>query len=193
MTFDEAYYENDLPRADHSHYLKRAEWILANYGGKRVIELGCGFGQVIKHLRDNGVIAWGVDGSAYAVANTYATGYVFEINAAEHSDIKLQDFVVSWNFLDSLLDEAEAEAVVDRINKSRTNYHVLCMDDGSLDAEAFKAKGYFIKPVEYWLALVDDDVILIDYFSRVAYNFTDQGQLDIPLSWKFKCESVNRV
>ena len=180
MVFDQAYYENDLVKAEHPHFAQRATWIVDNYAGKRVIELGCGFGYVIKSLRELAIIAWGVDGSQYAIDNTEATGFVFHVDAKD-SDLKKQDFCVSWNFLDCLADEAEAELIMDKINGCDTNFHVLCTDNGDNDSQNYINNGYFIKPMSYWLNLADNDVILVDYHTRDVYN--NSGAINIPLSW----------
>jgi len=179
MIFNEAYFTSDLPKADHPHFVTRAQWIIDNYAGKRVIELGCGFGHVIKALRGLGIVAWGVESSQYAVDNTEATGFVFPISAGD-SDLKRLDFCVSWNFLDCLADEAEAEYVIAKINVCTSNYHVLCMDNGRPEVQNYIDKGYFIKPASYWLGLVDSDVVLVDYHTGTVYN---SGSINIPLSW----------
>jgi len=180
LTFDEAYYLSDLQKVGHPHYAARAQWVIDNYAGKRVIELGCGFGQVIKSLRDVGIVAWGVDASQYAIDNTDAPGFVFHVTAGD-SDLKRQDFCVSWNFLDCLNNEAEAELICDKLNGCTTNFHVLCTDDGSPDAANYIANGYFIKPMSYWLNLVDSDVILINYHTGDVFN--GDGPINIPLNW----------
>jgi len=187
VTFDEAYYISDLQKSDHPHYSTRADWIIANYGGKRVIELGCGFGQVIKALRDFGVVAWGVDISQHVIDNTDASGFVFLASAqAYKNQLKKQDFIISWNFLDCLADEAEAILVADALETADINYHVVCIDDGTTQAQEYKDKGYFIKTAQYWLDLLPSDAVLIEYHSRIVHNHV--GELLLPLNWGFISE-----
>jgi SAM-dependent methyltransferase len=184
VIFDEAYYVSDLPKGDYPHYTDRATWIQANYGGKRVIELGCGFGHVIKALRDSGIVAWGVDLSQHAFDNTVAPGFIFLSSAQDYKNqLRNQDFVISWNFLDCMTDEAEAELVGDALARPTTQYHVICVDDGSQQAQDYKDRGYFIMPVSYWLNLLRSDAVIVEYHSRIVHNHT--GELLMPLSWAF--------
>jgi SAM-dependent methyltransferase len=180
MVFNQAYYENDLPKADHLHFQARADWIIANHGGKRVLDIGCGFGAVVAKLRAASIVAWGMDGSQYAVDNTYAPGFVFHTSAQNSgNEIKNQDFVVSWNFLDCLASEAEATAVVAKLDNASTNYHVICMDNGDNQSQRYKDQGYFIKSLTYWQALMPG-MVIIDYHTQNVYGATD---VFIPLSW----------
>lgn len=42
--------------------------ILGFLSGKKFMEIGCGYGYIIKWLRDNGIEAYGIDVSAYAIS-----------------------------------------------------------------------------------------------------------------------------
>src|ERR1039457_1971165 len=76
ILFDAAYYLTgcgDTPYARTDELLRFfggvADEIVRSLRPSRVFDAGCAFGMLVESLRDRGVEAWGVDISAYAIAN----------------------------------------------------------------------------------------------------------------------------
>lgn len=164
------------PKQQSLHHEKRAAWIKKRCRERRVIDFGCSYGYLVKILFEKGVNVFGVDENKYALDNSVIPDRVFS-----HLPIEPEDFLVSWNVLDAVADQATAEQVASMFGIADRSYHVLCTDDGRPEAENFKKDGFFIKPIEWWLERVDDHVVLVDYFSGKPYN--TNKELKMPLSW----------
>ena len=73
--FDAHYFEHGCGRPyrrdDHwlAHFARIADRIVAGIAPARVLDAGCAIGLLVEALRDRGVEAWGVDVSAWAIAN----------------------------------------------------------------------------------------------------------------------------
>jgi ubiquinone/menaquinone biosynthesis C-methylase UbiE len=81
--------------------------------GDRVLEVGCGRGHLVKHLRAEGVAAVGVDLNPAAVAHAVTPGVSrMDATALEHPDEEF-DAVVSMHAIEHIpdLDRALAEMV----------------------------------------------------------------------------------
>lgn len=177
LQFDERFFTEEIKDKDYPHYLKRAEWI-ANYINPNSIVyiLGCGFGYLVKYLRNLGVNAIGIEIADYAFQNK-------KDDSILHSDVVDIDYsnahyLFSWNLLDCLNDQKAVE-VANHINKfSAQQIHIICT------SEHYIEQGYFIKPMSYWEGLFPD-AILIEYETRKVSN---SGTLKIPLSWDLVSE-----
>jgi len=66
----------DPPYGDHEpwrgHFRRLAAWLVAQCRPATVLDVGCGWGLLVAALRDQGVDAYGIDVSAYAVAQVRA-------------------------------------------------------------------------------------------------------------------------
>lgn len=172
LQFDEKFFTEDIKDVDYPHYLKRAEWI-ANYINPNSIVyiLGCGFGYLVKYLKNLGINAIGVELADYAYN-------IKKDDSILHADIinvdySNADYLFSWNVLDCLTEQ-KAIDVANQLNRfSAQQIHIICTD------EIFIAQKYFIKPMSYWQNLFPN-AILIEYETRKVFNSLS---LKIPLSW----------
>ena len=55
------------PFQDYPHFAERAEYLSQHYRPGSVLIVGAAYGFTVKHCRDNGVEAWGMDASAWAL------------------------------------------------------------------------------------------------------------------------------
>jgi SAM-dependent methyltransferase len=77
MQFDEAYYDHIWGTIHRHDYTEdSANYLIAQYGVCRILDVGCGCGFLVKTLREKGCDAYGIDISDYALANTCASGFV---------------------------------------------------------------------------------------------------------------------
>jgi hypothetical protein len=169
-------YANTYKKADHPHFKDRADWVHSLHGTKPVKVLGCGYGRTVWWLNEMGVEVSGLEKAPYALKNSYIPDRVFKT-----LKIAKGDFVVSWNLLDAVSSEANALKLIAMINKADKSYHVICTDDGRPEAANFKADGYFIRHIDWWLERVAKHVVIVDYFSKKPYN--TRKKLKMPLSW----------
>jgi len=71
--YDESYYEKQLGQDYHDREIwlpsfeRFANRIVRDFSPKTVLDVGCAFGYAVKYLRAQGVDAWGIDTSAYAI------------------------------------------------------------------------------------------------------------------------------
>ncbi len=173
LQFDEKFFTEDIKDVDYPHYLKRAEWI-ANYINPNSIVyiLGCGFGYLIKHLRELGINAIGIEVGEYAYDRKKDDSIIYD--DIVNIDYSNAHYLFSWNVLDCL-NEQKAVEVANHLNKfSAQQIHIICT------GEHFIEQGYFIKPMSYWEGLFPN-TILIEYETRKVFN---SSSLKIPLSWE---------
>ncbi len=164
MNFDADYYVNEIRGAeDYPHFQARAKWILTQISsGQKVYILGCGFGWTVKHLRELGVEAYGIESSTYAYSQRVSEYVLF--SSAETYEYPDDCAVFSWNMLDCL-DYSEAYDLSLALKDIDVQQHITCCS-GDYD-------GYFIQPKSYWDSMFEG---VIDYEDRTT-------TLGIPLSW----------
>ena len=115
LEFNERYFTEDIKDRDYPHYLKRAEWIVNYINPNSIVYvLGCGFGYLVKHLKDLGVNVIGVEIADYAFQNKKSDSIL-------HSDVldidySNADYLFSWNLLDCL-NEQKAVEIANHLNK----------------------------------------------------------------------------
>ena len=177
LKFDERFFTEEIRDEDFPHYLERAKWI-DNYITKDSIVyiLGCGFGYLVKYLRDLGVNAFGVEIAEYAY-NLKKDDLII------HEDIVNVDYlnahyIFSWNMLDCL-NETKAVEIANHLNQfSAQQIHIVCcLEDKT--AHKFINQGYFIKSIQYWQNLMPN-AIFVEYGTEKVYG---TESLKIPLSW----------
>ena len=129
-----------------------ARWLTATYflHGEKVLEIGCAKGFVVKSLRDEGVDAWGIDVSPYAIgacepeavpyltvgdARTYLTNY-------HRNEF---DYVISLRFMECLT-EGEQTTVIDQCDRVAKKNQIHVVD------EAPNSSFYIVKPLSQWAA-----------------------------------------
>ena len=141
-----------------------------------MIEFGCGYGYVVKHLTQMGVDVYGVDKDPYPLINSVAPKRVMSFLQPRKID-----FVVSWNLLDAVQDESTAKKLVDILGKASQSYHVLCTDLEDNQSDRYSEEGFFIRPIGWWLDIFDSHVVVVDFHTGKVYN--RKRSLKIPLCW----------
>ncbi len=72
--YDKSYYDEHLGNNYHDEekwlplFERFADHIVTDFAPKRVLDIGCAFGYMVKYLRERGVEAWGIDTSSYAIS-----------------------------------------------------------------------------------------------------------------------------
>lgn len=89
--YHEGYHENEL------HELQ-AQLLVDKFSlaGKRVLDLGAGYGYLVKHLRELGVDAYGFDISQFAIDHSPVKEFLTQ------GDLRTADFGENWDFIFSL-------------------------------------------------------------------------------------------
>ncbi|MEE9438981.1 MAG: hypothetical protein V3V14_08285 [Saprospiraceae bacterium] len=177
LEFDERFFTEEIRDEDFPHYLERAKWI-DNYiePDSIVYILGCGFGYLVKHLRDLGVNTFGVDIGDYANQNK-KSDYIFKECVAT-INLTNADYIFSWNMLDCL-DETIAPKIATNLNKhSVPQIHIVCCLEDVKSAQSFLEQGYFIKSIQYWQNLMPN-AMFVEYNTEKVYGV---DSLKIPLS-----------
>lgn len=175
LEFNERFFTEEIRDEDFPHYLKRAKWI-ANYikPNSIVYILGCGFGYLIKHLRELEINAIGIEVGEYA----YNRRKDDSIICADIVDIDYSNahYLFSWNVLDCLNEEKAVE-IANHLNKfSAQQIHIVCcLEDKT--AHKFIDQNYFIKSVAYWQNLMPK-AIFVEYGTEKVYGI---DSLKIPL------------
>ena len=177
MEFDERFFTEEIRDEDFPHYLKRAKWIVDYINPNSIVYiLGCGFGYTVKHLRDLGVNAIGIEVGEYAYNLKKDDSIIYD--DIVNIDYSNADYLLSWNLLDCL-NETKATEIANHLNGfSAQQIHIVCcLEDNT--AHKFINQGYFIKTVEYWQNLMPN-AIIVEYGTEKVYGI---DSLKIPLSW----------
>lgn len=105
------YEDSDLQRIYNKEYFegrgleqkwtRRAKFIVEKFQPKKTLDIGCSWGQLVYHLNENGVDAFGIDGSdaALAEANKSIKDKVHKVNLNTDSfpfDDKTFDFITGF-------------------------------------------------------------------------------------------------
>lgn len=113
------YYEEIGCSEDNSYYFNLARTIAESFTG-RLLDVGCGLGWLVKHLRKRGVDAWGIDDSKYAIEHSVASEYCICGDAR-----RLQDFFPATFDIIVMKDVAQALELHDLIEVFR-KIHIGC-------------------------------------------------------------------
>ena len=177
LQFDERFFTEEIRDEDFPHNKKRAEWIVNYINPDSIVYiLGCGFGYLVKHLRDLGVNAIGIEIAEYAYNLKKDDSIVHE--SIENIDYSNAHYIFSWNVLDCL-NEQNVMNIASHLNKfSAQQIHIVCcLEDKT--AHKYVNQGYFIKSVSYWQNLMPN-AIFVEYGTEKVYG---TESLKIPLSW----------
>lgn len=92
----------------------------------RVLDIGCAKGFLVKHLRDNGVEAWGIDISPYAIESSPVKEYLV---CGEVTDLPFEDnyfdVVTSHDVFEHISKEDTPKAIKECLRVGRKQYHVI--------------------------------------------------------------------
>ncbi len=126
----ERFYRGRGPNSTGEHFRDIAKTLFDKYqlNGKKVLEIGCAKGFLVKDLRDFGADAYGIDISQYAIDScepevapylTVADARTFLANYVDNEF----DFVFSLRFFECLTDD-ELEGVILELNRiAKVQYH----------------------------------------------------------------------
>jgi len=126
----ERWYRNQGANSQGEHFRDIAKILFDKYqlNGKKVLEIGCAKGFVVKDLRDFGADAYGIDVSQYAIDNAEAgmSQFLTVADARTHlSSYKTNEFdlVFSLRFFECLTD-AELDVLIPELNRiARQQFH----------------------------------------------------------------------
>jgi len=204
MEFNEAYFNNGDTGyddyKDYPHFLERAQWIRDFYNlnkfKKNILIAGCAYGFTVKHLQS----FVGFDDNTFGVESSFYCQSIQDPTIVNLSDYDLNnsswvipnffDMICSWNVLDCLASETDAETIVGLMNTSKAlQIHIICCTEDIKNAQNYIGDGYFIKPLSYWQNLITvDGSIIVEYETRNVYvldgsTWVLTTALNIPLSW----------
>lgn len=121
-------YEDD-PKFEH-----RADEVIRLLDEKRtkklkVLEIGCAKGFLVKHLRDNGVEAWGIDVSDYAISQAPENikDFVQVWDATEPLPFKDNEFdaVISYEVLEHIEESASLALLAECRRVGKDQIHMI--------------------------------------------------------------------
>ncbi len=131
---------------------------------KKILDVGCGKGFMVKYLRDRGHDVWGIDLSKYAIDNCHSDvkDYVFRGDICNTKRFKKNEFdmVMSWGVL-ALVDHTKLEKAIKKISWLAKNYLILkLMVEGSriakkIEPDCYDGSPIYLKPSHYWIQLIE--------------------------------------
>lgn len=89
-SFYDREYFNDGTKSNYGPYgpgdwsRRLADMIMLHLEPKSVLDVGCAYGFIVKHLRDDGIPAWGFDISEYAISQSVIPEQTW-VGTAEHA------------------------------------------------------------------------------------------------------------
>lgn len=182
VNFDTDYFNKEgySNYQNYPHFKQRATWVKNNLTGT-LLEIGCAYGYLLHELTLQGVECYGIDSSPY-VETKVDSELLAKYEKVDIKDYTIgvpYDWCVSWNVLDCLKDELDAQTVATKLKTFATNQlHVICISGYN-----YTRQGYFIRPYEFWRNLLPD-AYLVDYGNRIVHVPSDEKQLsNIPLCW----------
>ena len=130
------------------------EWVnhLA-LSGKKVLEIGCAKGFIVKDLREAGVDAYGLDVSSYAIGQCEAgVGPYLSVGDARTALAGYLrnefDVLLSFRFMECI-PESDIPALVTQMNRiSKLQVHVI---DEFTGAKSGAGQYYINHPIQWWL------------------------------------------
>ena len=137
--YNEEYYKSEYPlrrwyrkysdwESTGEYYKDRAKKLFDTYNlaGKKVLDIGCGFGYTVLDLRDMGADAYGIDFSEYAVSVANSPYVTLEDARTYAKGLKVNeyDLIIMCEFLCCLTDEEITQFVKD-VGKKAVNFFVL--------------------------------------------------------------------
>jgi len=134
------------------YYADLAAKLISTRGlaGKKILELGCAKGFLVEDLRAQGIDAWGLDVSAYAVSQAAPAVIPFLSVADARTALaafanKSWDAVFSNRFLECI-DLADVPALITQMTRiAKAQFHIIDENPNALY--------YVAQPLAAWLAL----------------------------------------
>jgi cyclopropane fatty-acyl-phospholipid synthase-like methyltransferase len=111
---------------DWPQFKDRAEWIKKEYSPKFMLEIGAAKGFLIKHLRDVGVSAYGIDVSEYAAQES--EGRVKTIDATKPLKLEKYDLVVSFDVLEHIAEE-DLPMLFKSLKTAKQQFHMITTNE----------------------------------------------------------------
>lgn len=180
LIFDEKYFtDTGYPSyKNFPHFRARAGWIEDNLTGS-ILEIGCAAGYLIDELDFLGIIIEGIDKSPYivgqapvSIADRVTLGDIADLSVLFPSQF---DWIVSWNVLDCLIDDVNAQQVCNQLNSlGKNQLHVI-----ATDGDHFIAQGYFIQNYAYWRNLLPNAHLI----EEMGFVHSSLAFSKVPLSY----------
>lgn len=157
MTYTEGYFEhgegsNYHGYTDDARFEAWADELIRLFDCKnkklKVLDVGCAKGYLVKHLRDNGVDAWGVDVSEYAISKSPVSDYV---QVADITNLPFPDnyfdVVTSHDVLEHISEDDTPKAIAECLRVGRKQYHVITTTEYDFGGDKTHIN---LKPFSYW-------------------------------------------
>lgn len=186
MVFDKAYYDGIWGTVHRHDYAD--EWVprLLPYG-KRILDVGCGCGWIVKVLLDRGCDAWGVEISDYAIENNCAPGRVLKANA---TDLPFKDDrfdLVFSNGLWPYLTEAEVDkAAAECWRVGKTQLHNYEYSDGCVPPP----NCITWKPLKWWEEKLSQPKVLIACPTHICKEYSFEPWIAAVKAIRYKPHEV---
>lgn len=123
----------------------------------KVLDVGCAKGFLVKHLRDNGIDAWGIDISPYAVESSPVKEYLI---CGQVTDLPFEDnyfdVVTSHDVFEHLSEEDAKLAMKECLRVGRKQYHVITCTEYDFGGDKTHIN---MKPESYWKDLWPEVII----------------------------------
>ena len=142
----------EFPEGTGEYYKDRAKKIFDTYNlqGKKVLDIGCGFGFTVADLREMGADAYGIDFSEYAVgvANSPYVTLADARTYVKNLKVNEYDLIIMTEFLCCLTDTEITQLVKD-VGKKAKQFFIIERRDFSETVASL----YTVKTLEEWQTL----------------------------------------
>lgn len=152
---DNPYTEGYFEHGEGSHYQgyedwpqfkERAEWIKKTYHPSDVWEIGAAKGYLVKHLKELGVKAYGIDISQYASEQSGGNVTCLDITAKGVS-FHPNDLVVSFDVLEHIKEE-DFPQLFKALKTAKRQFHMITTSEYDFGGDHTH---YTSKPKQWWI------------------------------------------
>lgn len=123
----------------------------------KVLDIGCAKGFLVKHLRDNGVQAFGVDISKYAVEKSPVVEFLLvgDMTRLPYPD-DFFDVVTSHDVFEHLSEQDARLAIRECLRVGRKQYHVITCTEYDFGGDKTHIN---MQPEKYWKDLFPEVIV----------------------------------
>lgn len=131
---------------DWPQFKARAEWIKKTYNPKSVLEIGAAKGFLVKHLRDLGIEADGVDISEYAAGKSGGLVKARDITRGMEDWVRY-DLVVSFDMLEHIEGGKDLGTLLASLQTARQQFHMITTTEYDFGGDHTHVS---MHPLEWW-------------------------------------------